>query len=248
MPLFQKSFRQAEILVCTTCRTVKLEQDDFDQLIGLAPVPLAVDEEVELPDLELDETETVAIPGPNRAARPKTAHSGFWLAGASAMAGAGSVVLLVLLVIGFLIRDQTLPSGTRIMPRILDHQPILPLVQADGVELPPEPEPVVVVAPKPAEPKPTPAPSNPQTVDGLVKAGWTAIETSPAQALVHFRKALAMNARHGDANYGYGYALLVVGRPLDARPHLCLAAATGDTLTKREIKALLAQNRLTCEP
>jgi tetratricopeptide (TPR) repeat protein len=78
-----------------------------------------------------------------------------------------------------------------------------------------------------------------------VDAGWNYVEKNPASAAEHFRKALAIRPSNADANYGYGYALLKLGRQEAATTHLC-AARIGGVSIQREIAGLLAEHRLTC--
>jgi hypothetical protein len=130
----------------------------------------------------------------------------------------------------------------------------------------PKPTPKATVTPKPTPkataaspeipptPKPTPkATATPKTKPASdtswksrVDQGWRIVEREPTTAADHFKRALAVVPNNADANYGYGYAMLKIGKLADATTHLCRARA-GDVSMQREVAGLLAEHELSCD-
>jgi len=118
----------------------------------------------------------------------------------------------------------------------------------------PEPEPSGTVTVEPEdepEPEPEPKPKPPPkpkvtSLKGLIDKGWNQVGKSPTKAAATFQQALAKNAAHPEANYGYGYALLQQGNKTGAKPYLCRAVVGDDIATKRDVTSLLSNNSLTC--
>lgn len=104
-------------------------------------------------------------------------------------------------------------------------------------EADPEPEP---------EPEPAPPPPKKITLGGLLAKGWNQVESNPSAAAQTFRKAIDMNVKHPEANYGYGYALLEQNDISGAKPYLCTAKAGNDIETTRDVTSLLKQHSLNC--
>ena len=90
----------------------------------------------------------------------------------------------------------------------------------------PEPEPAEAPEPEPA-PEPAPAPRGP-SVAALVERGWEQIDGNPSAASRAFREALERAPDNADANYGYGYVLLLQSHP-DAAYYLCAARDASTT-------------------
>ncbi|MCA9573067.1 MAG: tetratricopeptide repeat protein, partial [Myxococcales bacterium] len=178
--------------------------------------------------------EGLTIPRPPPAAPPRRALPGLLGLGILALVGFGLAFVGGLTALAFMTSRGPQGAAVTVRPRVVDEGPVLPRVQADALETP---------APPP-DPEPAPAPA--VSVRGLVAEGWRHVDTDPARARGLFERALGAQPGNADANYGYGYALLTEGRPIDAQPYLCRALANGDTETQREIRALVAKHHLTC--
>lgn len=252
-PLFQKTLRGAPLLVCTTCHTVTLKQIDFERLALVRsedPLPFH--------ELELEDEPTESIVLQPVDVRPVAAQSTFRLgpliAGIGMTLGIVSVVSVSLFALAMFLRPPPTPTGASVQPRSLDDHPILPFVKSDGVPVPappPDPAPkqsVSTTQPEAPHPPPSPraAPQSPGSAREWALQGWSTVDRAPAEALTSFQRALAIQPGHADATYGYGYALLMSGRPIDARPHLCKALTGATRETQREIRALLQRKQLSC--
>ena len=80
----------------------------------------------------------------------------------------------------------------------------------------------------------------------LISQGWNLVESSPSKAAKSFRLALDRNAGDYEANYGYGYAMLKQGDPIEARHYLCIASGSSNRETQREVLAVLKRNEMVC--
>ena len=89
----------------------------------------------------------------------------------------------------------------------------------------------------------------------LVNKGWKSIDKSRfKEAVTRFQEVLSTDARHAEANYGMGYALIKQGKSTEAGQYLCTAyeKVAGDTSPEavgifRDVKGLLKNNQLVCE-
>ena len=227
--LDQRRLRDVELLVCPACRTVTLDQADFQHLC-VATSDL---------DLPLPEPATPIAPSPpRRVVRWLPLLVGAGLSGIAAIGLVGTVLLLA----G---RRDAMPSAV-VRPR-LDERPLLPRVRAEpGEPQTDEPSQAPAVDPSPPAVPSAPAPASPPDLRQRLDRGWSLVERDPDGARQQFEAALTIDPQHADALYGYGYALLALGRPLDARPFLCRALPRADVTTQREIRALNAKHQLTC--
>ncbi len=100
--------------------------------------------------------------------------------------------------------------------------------------------------PAPAAPAPKPAPSG-ASASALRDRGWNTMDRDLAAAAELFQQALALDPKHPDGVYGYGYSLWKQGQTTQALPFLCQAQATGDTSIKREVKGLLEKGGERCD-
>lgn len=119
-------------------------------------------------------------------------------------------------------------------------------------------------SPPPARPKPAPRPearaSRPRTrsssapprppvsdeVRALVEKGWREIDSNPVAAERTFEEAVRQAPDDDEANYGYGYALLLRSRP-EAATYLCRAKLSRNAEIRQDIVGLLATHRLSCD-
>jgi hypothetical protein len=157
----------------------------------------------------------------------------------------GAVVILSIAVVSSVGIFQYLQSTKTVT--------VAPVPQTALVDATPEPEVGVVSVEPEAEPEPEPEPEpkpkpKPRidSLQSLLSRGWSQVESNPAAAAGTFRKAIDMNGRHPEANYGYGYALLAQGNISGAKPFLCTAKAGNDIETQRDVNAMLMQHNLTC--
>lgn len=117
------------------------------------------------------------------------------------------------------------------------------------------PEPAVVVAPAPSpalvatEPEPEPVQAEPASATrALIRQGWALADRRDPAAADRFRAALAERPGDPEATYGLGYVYLQAGDTVAARRYLCAAVGGGDEEMRREIRALLERNKLSCAP
>ena len=121
-------------------------------------------------------------------------------------------------------------------------------------EAPPAPEPESRPTPAPPaparaaprpRPKPKPKPRRSESHDELLRDGWAQVASNPGESAKNFKAVLALDARNPEANYGYGYLLLIQSSPR-ASEYLCRAQRNGATALKEEIAGLLASHGLSC--
>jgi predicted Zn-dependent protease len=80
-----------------------------------------------------------------------------------------------------------------------------------------------------------------------VTQGWNTADSDPSRARTLFGEALEKQPGHHEANYGYGYALLKMGKADDAKSYLCRAKSSRDIDIQREVSGLLERNGLSCD-
>ena len=102
--------------------------------------------------------------------------------------------------------------------------------------------------PDPApEPEPPPAPEPaPADISDLLAGGWKAAENDTSAAAAFFREALKRAPDDDDANYGYGYVMLMDNRTKEATAHLCRARNATDPETRQDVNGLIETHGLTC--
>lgn len=240
--LYRRTLRDAPLLVCPTCRTVTLDQADFQHLC-------VVSADLDLPPPEPTGPRAIPVDGREQKRTGRISWVPVVLGGSLLVVGMAAVVAVTLVVVA---RPTSGVPATIVRPREIDAGPVLPRVRADTPLPIPEPAPVPTSAvpstpptPRPVAPPSSPRPASPSS-GSLIEQGWAVVDADPARASGLFEQALRGSPNHPDANYGYGYALLALGRPLDARPYLCRALPAADVTTQREIRALSAKHQLTC--
>ena len=93
-----------------------------------------------------------------------------------------------------------------------------------------------------AEPDPAPAE---EPVARLIDRGWSQVESDPEAARREFGKVLERDENHDEANYGYGYSLLMQSHP-DAAKYLCKAADSRDPDIRQDVVGLIVNRSLSC--
>ena len=80
----------------------------------------------------------------------------------------------------------------------------------------------------------------------LVEKGWRQIDSNPIAAERTFEEAVRRAPDDDEANYGYGYALLLRSRP-EAATYLCRARRAKNAEIQQDVRGLLATHRLSCD-
>lgn len=76
--------------------------------------------------------------------------------------------------------------------------------------------------------------------------GWNEVDADPGKAAVTFKKAVDKSPGDVEANYGYGYALLLSGQTDAAVKPLCKARNTTQADILQDVNGLLASRQLSC--
>ena len=97
---------------------------------------------------------------------------------------------------------------------------------------------------------PSPAPAAPAPSGGSVASqiarGWSLADSDPAAASEAFADAVRRAPSNVEANYGYGYTLLKLGRTQEAIGPLCKARNTTQADILQDVNGLLASRQLAC--
>ncbi|MBX2799371.1 MAG: hypothetical protein KTR31_16975 [Myxococcales bacterium] len=183
---------------------------------------------------------------------PPPNNNGMWF-------GAAAVTAAILAVLGVaLFGPPTAGLGTWLTPvpdggdpEVLEASAGGP-VAAPRVE-PPAPEPPAPEpAPEPLAPEPAPEPAPvavpapaPRPVSEVIEIGWSKIDFDQQAAGKAFKEALDREPDNDDANYGYGYVLLMRADP-DAATFLCRARDARDAEIRQDVVGLIASHSLSC--
>jgi Flp pilus assembly protein TadD len=83
-------------------------------------------------------------------------------------------------------------------------------------------------------------------MEDLLDRGWQLAGTKPKQAGAVFRDALRLDPDHAEANYGYGYIMLMQNRRTEATDHLCRARTAKDPEIRQDVNGLIDARGLQC--
>ena len=131
-------------------------------------------------------------------------------------------------------------------------QPEVPPPPAPDAPSKPAPEPATPASAETAkaEPPAKPAPAAPEAdppdaMGRLVDQGWSQVESDPAAARKAFQQVLDQDPSHDEANYGFGYSLLMESHP-DASKYLCKARRASDPDVRQDVVGLIVTYSLSC--
>ncbi|MEQ1503173.1 MAG: tetratricopeptide repeat protein, partial [Myxococcota bacterium] len=116
-----------------------------------------------------------------------------------------------------------------------------PPMNADAVRAGPAEPP----AEPPREPPALPVTPGPSSAE-LTEKAWALAEDDRDKAAKLFRQALDQDPDNDDANYGYGYVLLMTNHRADAVRYLCKARNAGDPEIRQDVNGMIRTHDLTC--
>ncbi|MEZ4236604.1 MAG: tetratricopeptide repeat protein [Myxococcota bacterium] len=174
-------------------------------------------------------------------------RSGGWLLWSAAAMVTGLALLAVILWIAW---PPTPPALALPQPQPLEVAPTAAPSRRPSPRPPPRSRPPRR-SPKPPPPRrrrrphrrrPIPPPrSRPCSIAAGSFAG-----SNPSKAGALFREALELQPDHDEANYGYGYIMLMQNRRAEATAHLCRARSSSDPEIRTDVTGLIDHNALKC--